>query len=48
MKNSEIRKLVSDYKEIKNKLKNTPNNRLEEKLNEIKHRYYHETGINLE
>jgi len=48
MKNSEIRKLVSDYQEIKNKFKKTPNNKLEEKLKEIKHRYFHETGSNLE
>lgn len=48
MKNSELRKLVSNYQEIKNKLKKVQNKRLEEKLKEIKHRYFHETGRNLE
>jgi len=48
MKNSELRKLVSNYQEIKNKLKKVQNKRLEEKLKEINHRYFHETGRNLE
>ena len=46
MKNSEIKKLISQYKEtiIKQKKKNTDSFRLSKKLKEIKHRYYHETG----
>ena len=48
MKNSELRKLVSNYQEIQNKLKKVQNKRLEEKLKEIKHRYFHETGRILE
>ena len=46
MKNSDIRKLISQYKEtiIKQKKKNTDSFKLSEKLKEIEHRYYHETG----
>jgi thermostable 8-oxoguanine DNA glycosylase len=44
MKNSELRKLVAEYKEIKIKFTKTQNNKLKEKLKEIEHRYYHETG----
>ncbi len=41
MKKSELRRLISDYKEIKLKSKNM---KLQEKLGQIEHRYYHETG----
>lgn len=46
MKNSDIRKLISQYKEtiIKQKKKNTDSFKISEKLKEIEHRYYHETG----
>ena len=44
MKNSELRRLVAEYKEIKIKYIKTPNNNLKEKLKEIEHRYFHETG----
>lgn len=49
MKNSELRKLVSQYKETKNKetKKHTDSFRLAEKLKEIEHRYFHETGRRL-
>ena len=49
MKNSELRKLVSQYKEIKNKQtkKHTDNFKLADKLKEIEHRYFHETGRTL-
>ena len=49
MKNSDIRKLISQYKEtiIKQKKKNADSFRLSEKLREIEHRYYHETGRTL-
>ncbi len=49
MKNSDIRKLISQYKEtlIKQKKKNANSCRLSEKLKEIEHRYYHETGRTL-
>lgn len=44
MKNSELRRLVAEYKEIKIKLTKTQNNKLIEQLREIEHRYFHETG----
>lgn len=49
MKNSELRKLISQYKEIKqkNKKKNSNNSKLSEKLKELEHRYFHETGRTL-
>ena len=49
MKNSDIRKLISQYKEtiIKQKKKNTDSFKLSEKLKEIEHKYYHETGRTL-
>lgn len=49
MKNSELRKLVSQYKEIKNKQtkKHADNFKLADELKEIEHRYFHETGRTL-
>ena len=49
MKNSELRKLVSQYKEIKNKQtkKHADSFKLADKLKEIEHRYFHETGRTL-
>jgi len=44
MKNSELRRLVAKYKEIKIKLIKIQNNKLIEQLREIEHRYFHETG----
>lgn len=44
MKKSELRKLVSKYKETKIKLSKSNNNILNEKLKQLEHRYYHETG----
>jgi hypothetical protein len=44
MKKSELRRLVAEYKKIKIKYTKTPNNKLKEKLKEIEHRYFHETG----
>ena len=41
MKKSELRKLVAEYKEIKLKSKD---NKLQNKMAQIEHRYYHETG----
>jgi len=50
MKNSEIKKLLSQYKEIKRKQKKKPtdNFELSEKLREIEHQYFHEAGTKLE
>ena len=49
MKNSELKKLVSQYKENKNKQtkKHADSFTLAEKLKEIEHRYFHETGRTL-
>ena len=46
MKKWELRKLVSQYKEIisKQKKKHADVAKLSEKLKEIEHRYFHETG----
>ena len=44
MKKSELRRFVAEYKEIKIKLVKVHNNKLKEKLKEIEHRYFHETG----
>ncbi|MGQ0771862.1 MAG: hypothetical protein ACT4NT_03730 [Nitrososphaerota archaeon] len=45
MKSSELRKLIAEYKALKSK----PNSyHISEKLKEIEHRYYHETGRSLE
>ncbi len=49
MKNSELKKLISQYKEIqiKQKKKHVDSLRLSEKIKEIEHRYFHETGRTL-
>lgn len=49
MKNSELKKLISQYKEIisKQKKKYVDNLKLSVKLKEIEHRYFHETGRTL-
>ena len=44
MKKSELRRLIAKYKEIKIKLKKSNEKILQEKLFEIEHRYFHETG----
>ena len=45
MKKSEIRRLVVEWKDLK---RISRNHDLFEKLKEIEHRYYHETGKKLE
>ncbi|MDH3695732.1 MAG: hypothetical protein OEQ94_01735 [Nitrosopumilus sp.] len=49
MKNSELNKLISQYKEIKQKQKkkHVDNFRLAQMLKELEHRYLHETGRTL-
>ena len=49
MKNSELRKLISQYKELKQKQKkkHADNFKLSEELKNIEHRYFHETGRKL-
>ncbi|MCV0372911.1 MAG: hypothetical protein K5793_05080 [Nitrosarchaeum sp.] len=48
MKRAELRKLVAEYKEIKIKLNKSRNIKNIERLEEIKHKFYHETGETLE
>ena len=45
MKKSEIRELVTKWKDLKRRSKNHD---LSEKMKLIEHRYYHETGRKLE
>ena len=47
MKKSELRRLVSEYREIKIKLSKSNDEKLTDKLKQIEHRYYHETGRTL-
>jgi len=47
MKKSELRRLVSEYREIKIKLSKSNDEKLIDKLKQIEHRYYHETGRTL-
>jgi hypothetical protein len=49
MKNFELRKLISQYKEIinKQKKKHTDNFKLSEKREKIEQKYFHETGRTL-
>jgi hypothetical protein len=44
MKKSELRKLIAEYKKIKLKSKKSQDKKLCEKISQIEHRYYHETG----
>ena len=48
MKKSEIKKLIAKYKEIKLKTQKIQNEKIIEKLKEIEHRYFHETGRTLQ
>ena len=49
MKKSEMRQLIAEYKKLKTHVKNNPSqkNKIEQKIQEIEHRYYHETGSKL-
>lgn len=49
MKNSNLKKLISQYLETKQKMKkeNVNTFKLSEQLKEIEHRFYHETGRTL-
>lgn len=47
MKKFEIRKLIVEYKEINLKIKKVQNKKMLEKLKEIEHKYFHETGRDL-
>lgn len=51
MKKSELRKLIAEYNNLKsqvNKKQSSHNPRLEDKLKELRHRYFHETGKDIE
>jgi len=51
MKKSELRKLIAEYKNLKaqsNKKQSVYNHDISDKLNELTHRYFHETGQNIE
>ena len=49
MKNSELKRLISRYKEIKQKQKkkHVDSFKISEELKDIEHRYFHETGRTL-
>ena len=50
MKKTELQKLISQYKEIKQKQKkknHSDNLKLADTLKQIEHRYFHETGRTL-
>jgi len=49
MKNSELKKLIIQYKELreKKKKKHVDSFKIEEALKEIEHKYFHETGRTL-
>jgi hypothetical protein len=50
MKKAELKKLVEEYKSLKKlSTRNSQNNyKVSEKLREIRHRYFHETGQELD
>ena len=48
MKKSELKRLVAEYIEVKTKIKKSQNQRDRRKMEEIRHRYFHETGRALE
>ncbi|NND86673.1 MAG: hypothetical protein HKM23_05005 [Nitrosopumilus sp.] len=47
MKKSELRMLIAEYKKIKLKMKKINDGKLQEKLELIEHKYFHETGNSL-
>lgn len=47
MKKSELRRMVTEYKETKTKLSKSNNEKLEKDLKRLEHKYYHETGRKL-
>ena len=50
MKKSELKKLIVEYRNLRSKLKkDLPHNpKISDKLKELEHRYFHETGRELE
>jgi hypothetical protein len=47
MKKSELRKLVSEYQTLKTRFDKSKDTQISEKLEQIEHRYFHETGRDL-
>lgn len=48
MKGSELKRLVEEYKALKSKSAKLPySHKTQQKLEEIEHRYFHETGQTL-
>ena len=49
MKKSEMRQLLAEYERLKSQAKknSSQKNRILERIQEIEHRYYHETGSKL-
>lgn len=47
MKSSDLRNLVQEYKLLRAKQAKSYDHKIEQKLGELEHRYYHETGTDL-
>lgn len=47
MKNSELKKLVQEYHLLKSKQAKSYRHDTQQRLEELEHRYYHETGNDL-
>ena len=49
MKKSEMRQLIAEYQKLKTLVKknSSQKNKIQQKIQEIEHRYYHETGSKL-
>lgn len=48
MKKAELRRLVSEYSSLNSKYKKTNDQKILQKMAQIRHRYYHETGREIE
>jgi hypothetical protein len=48
MKKSELSKLVQEYRVLQAKLAKKYDHKTSERIKELKHRYYHETGNQIE
>ena len=50
MKKSELKKLITEYRNLCSKLKkdSSHNPKIQDKLKELEHRYFHETGREIE
>jgi hypothetical protein len=48
MKKSEIRRLVSEYSSLKSKYRKTNDQKISQRMAQLRHHYYHETGREFE